>query len=230
MENQASAGFSSEDCEQDSRDFEETSSFSGQEGLQELKKIAVRFEEKIYSAATSQSDYLRKISLKMLTMETKSQSPMGNSLQANAANASRNSSDLASHSMQSQMHNQGLIMPIVGGQSQGQQQLQSQNIQNNISTAGMQHSDSLTAAVPAVSNLTQGSIANAVAQSSNLESMQNNSSVAQNAVGNSIGHGMPSNVFANSQIQMQGRPQQVVQQQQQNSQHLFISSSSSSNS
>lgn len=28
--------------------------FSGQEGLQELKKIAERFEEKIYTAATSQ--------------------------------------------------------------------------------------------------------------------------------------------------------------------------------
>ena len=28
--------------------------FSGQEGLQELKKIAVRFEEKIYTSATSQ--------------------------------------------------------------------------------------------------------------------------------------------------------------------------------
>ncbi|KAL9350918.1 hypothetical protein Peur_058173 [Populus x canadensis] len=54
--------------------------FSGQEGLQELKKIAVRFEEKIYTAATSQSDYQRKISLKMLTMETKSQNtiPTGN--------------------------------------------------------------------------------------------------------------------------------------------------------
>nr|TKS04630.1 hypothetical protein D5086_0000140990 [Populus alba] len=54
--------------------------FSGQEGLQELKKIAVRFEEKIYTAATNQSDYLRKISLKMLTMETKSQNtiPTGN--------------------------------------------------------------------------------------------------------------------------------------------------------
>nr|TKS04617.1 hypothetical protein D5086_0000140860 [Populus alba] len=91
--------------------------FSGQEGLQELKKIAVRFEEKIYTAATNQftvyahrqckyrkpsilerayiplppslvtwtahrfqSDYLRKISLKMLAMETKSQNtiPTGN--------------------------------------------------------------------------------------------------------------------------------------------------------
>jgi len=28
--------------------------FSGQEGEQELKKIAVRFEEKIYSSATNQ--------------------------------------------------------------------------------------------------------------------------------------------------------------------------------
>ncbi|XP_027107552.1 mediator of RNA polymerase II transcription subunit 15a isoform X1 [Coffea arabica] len=67
--------------------------FAGEEGLRELKKIAVRFEEKIYSAATSQSDYLRKISLKMLTMETKSQNPMANPLQANAANASKNPPD-----------------------------------------------------------------------------------------------------------------------------------------
>ncbi|KAM3326994.1 hypothetical protein P3S67_002120 [Capsicum chacoense] len=49
---------------------------SGDEGLLELKKIAIRFEEKVYTAATSQSDYLREISLKMLTMETKSQNPV----------------------------------------------------------------------------------------------------------------------------------------------------------
>ncbi|TVU07139.1 hypothetical protein EJB05_47203 [Eragrostis curvula] len=39
------------------------------EGLSELEKIAVRFEDKIYTAATDQSDYLRKISLKMLSMD-----------------------------------------------------------------------------------------------------------------------------------------------------------------
>ncbi|MED6208258.1 hypothetical protein PIB30_043378 [Stylosanthes scabra] len=50
---------------------------SGPEGSQELWKIARRFEEKIFEAATSQSDYLRKISLKMLTMETKSQGSHG---------------------------------------------------------------------------------------------------------------------------------------------------------
>ncbi|XAR54494.1 hypothetical protein NMG60_11029639 [Bertholletia excelsa] len=70
--------------------------FSGQEGLQELKRIAVRFEEKIFTAATSQSDYLRKISLKMLTMETKSQNTMSNSLPSNSANNSRNPPDSAS--------------------------------------------------------------------------------------------------------------------------------------
>ncbi|KAL5574517.1 hypothetical protein UlMin_016216, partial [Ulmus minor] len=53
--------------------------FSGHE----LKTIAERFEEKIYSAAVSQSDYLRKISLKMLTMETKSQTTIPNPLPPN---------------------------------------------------------------------------------------------------------------------------------------------------
>ncbi|KAL2898026.1 Mediator of RNA polymerase II transcription subunit 15a [Bienertia sinuspersici] len=67
--------------------------FSGQEGLQELKQIAIRFEEKIYSAATSQSDYLRKISLKMLTMESKSQSNLPNAVPSNSAGLSRNPQD-----------------------------------------------------------------------------------------------------------------------------------------
>ncbi|KAK7261977.1 hypothetical protein RIF29_28304 [Crotalaria pallida] len=48
------------------------------EGLLELRKIAQRFEEKIFTAAKSQTDYLLKISLKMLTMETKSQGTMAN--------------------------------------------------------------------------------------------------------------------------------------------------------
>ncbi|KAL5576072.1 hypothetical protein UlMin_017771 [Ulmus minor] len=56
---------------------------SGQEGLHEHKKIAERFEEKVYGAAISQSDYLRKISLKMLTMETKSQTTIPNPLPPN---------------------------------------------------------------------------------------------------------------------------------------------------
>ncbi|KAK0588385.1 hypothetical protein LWI29_000318 [Acer saccharum] len=43
------------------------------EGFAEIKKIAVRFEEKIFSSASNQSDYLNKISLKLLSMESKNQ-------------------------------------------------------------------------------------------------------------------------------------------------------------
>uniref|UniRef100_F6I3F9 Mediator complex subunit 15 KIX domain-containing protein n=1 Tax=Vitis vinifera TaxID=29760 RepID=F6I3F9_VITVI len=80
---------------------------SGPEGLHELRKIVERFEEKIYYAATSQhghieetssyfwtrgtSDYLRKISLKMLTMETKSFNVATNSLPSNSAGHSKKS-------------------------------------------------------------------------------------------------------------------------------------------
>ncbi|KAF2301448.1 hypothetical protein GH714_024308, partial [Hevea brasiliensis] len=164
--------------------------FSGQEGLDELKKIAERFEEKIYTAAISQSDYLRKISLKMLTMESKSQKP--------------------------QDHNQGqsLTMPLQVNQSR--QQLLSQNIQNNITSLGFQSSPSLTSALPAVSGLTQTSIPSVVGQNPNLQSI---SGVPQNTAGNSTGQGVTSNIFNNSQRQMAGRQQVVPQQQQQQSQN-----------
>ncbi|KAL4564867.1 hypothetical protein LXL04_028941 [Taraxacum kok-saghyz] len=45
-------------------------SFSHREMQQEIEKMAVSFEEKIYTAATSQSDYMRKIFIKVPTMET----------------------------------------------------------------------------------------------------------------------------------------------------------------
>ncbi|KAF2323095.1 hypothetical protein GH714_033427 [Hevea brasiliensis] len=67
--------------------------FSGQEGLGELKIIAIRFEEKIYTAAISQSDYLRKISLKMLTLESKSQKPVPNPLPPNPPGNNNRPSD-----------------------------------------------------------------------------------------------------------------------------------------
>ncbi|XP_074311432.1 uncharacterized protein LOC141647219 [Silene latifolia] len=66
--------------------------FSGEEGIQELKQIAIKFEDNIYSSATSQSDYLRKISLKMLTMESKSQNELPGDMPSNSA--SINSQDL----------------------------------------------------------------------------------------------------------------------------------------
>ncbi|XP_073288252.1 mediator of RNA polymerase II transcription subunit 15a-like isoform X1 [Primulina huaijiensis] len=188
--------------------------FSGPEGLQELKKIAMRFEEKIYTAATSQSDYLRKISLKMLTMETKSQNPMTNPLQPNTASNSKNPQDPASQTMQSQMQNQvqSLPMTMVSNQSQVRQQLLSQNIQNNLTSTGAQ--------LPG-GGMSQGTVPNVSSQNPNMQNIQNMSNVTQNVVGNSMGQSMPSNMFANSQRQM-GRQQQVAsqdqQQQSQNSQ------------
>ncbi|CBI33077.3 unnamed protein product, partial [Vitis vinifera] len=61
------------------------------EGLHELRKITERFEENIYFSATSQSNYLRKISLKMLTMETKSFNAATSSLPSNFAGHSKKS-------------------------------------------------------------------------------------------------------------------------------------------
>ncbi|XP_028779202.1 mediator of RNA polymerase II transcription subunit 15a isoform X2 [Neltuma alba] len=130
---------------------------SGQDGLHELRKIAQRFEEKIYTAATSQSDYLRKISLKMLTMENKTQNTMVNPLQSNAGGPSNKPMD-SGIPMQSQVHNPGQSHAIpLPNQSQPRQQLLSQNIQNNIA--------------PPASNIGQTPIQNVVGPNSN---MQNN--------------------------------------------------------
>ncbi|GKV44805.1 hypothetical protein SLEP1_g51957 [Rubroshorea leprosula] len=43
-----------------------------------LREIAERFEERIYTAATSQSDYSTRISSKMLSIETNSQETLPN--------------------------------------------------------------------------------------------------------------------------------------------------------
>ncbi|KZV47311.1 mediator of RNA polymerase II transcription subunit 15a [Dorcoceras hygrometricum] len=198
--------------------------FSGQEGLQELKKIAVRFEEKIFTAATNQSDYLRKISLKMLTMEAKSQNPMTNPRQPNTASNSQNPQDPgdynnalffpatlpASQTLQSQMQNQvqSLPMTMVSNQSQVRQQLLSQNIQNNLTSTGAQ--------LPS-GGMSQGAVPNVSSQNPNMQNIQNMSNVTQNVVGNSMGQNMQSNMFANSQRQM-GRQQVASQDQQQQSQ------------
>lgn len=53
--------------------------FSGPEGMNDLRRIASRFEEKIFSGAVSQTAYLRAISMKMLTMVPKAQNAAGSS-------------------------------------------------------------------------------------------------------------------------------------------------------
>ncbi|CAA3007572.1 mediator of RNA polymerase II transcription subunit 15a isoform X1 [Olea europaea subsp. europaea] len=204
--------------------------FAGHEGLQELKERAERFEEKTYASATSQSDYLRKISLKMLTMGTKTQNPVPISLQSNVPSNSENPQDPASQSMQAQIPSQGqpLPIPMANNRSQSRQQLLSQNIQNNIPSTGVPNSASLTSGLPTVGGVSQATMPNVVGQNPNVQNLQNISSVTPNVVGNSMGQGVPSNMFANTQRSNQGRQQSVVpqeqqQQQSQNSQQYLYS-------
>ncbi|XP_011009757.1 PREDICTED: mediator of RNA polymerase II transcription subunit 15a-like isoform X5 [Populus euphratica] len=145
--------------------------FSGQEGLQELKKIVVRFEEKIYTASTNQSDYLRKISLEMLSMEIRSQNAMPTAPMDPAA----------SHSMPPEVQNQGLFLPILlsTDHSQARQQLVSQNMQNCMASNGVQSYAGLQAALPPVSGVTL-TIPNTVVQNPNMQSIPG---VSQNSVG-----------------------------------------------
>ncbi|XP_054792776.1 uncharacterized protein LOC129298398 [Prosopis cineraria] len=80
---------------------------SGQEGLDGHRKIAARFE-KVYNAATSQPDNLRRISLKMLLMETRGQNTIANSIPSNFGDNKGGSSDtgqIASSSRTSSLHN-----------------------------------------------------------------------------------------------------------------------------
>ncbi|KAF7154059.1 hypothetical protein RHSIM_Rhsim01G0143500 [Rhododendron simsii] len=190
--------------------------FSGQEGLQELKKIAVRFEEKICTSATSQPDYLKKISLKLLTIEMKSRNTMTNSLPSNSGNNSESPPDTGS------LGNQGQLLPIpmAANQAQARQQLLSQNIQNNMAATAVQGSANLVSALPTIGGLPP-TIPNVAGQNSSFQDIQNVYGISQNSFGNSVGRRASSNIFANRQ--MPGRQQVVLRQQQsQNPQQQYL--------
>ncbi|OVA09212.1 hypothetical protein BVC80_659g44 [Macleaya cordata] len=224
------------------------------EQLLELKKIAVKFEEKIFYAATSREDYLRRISVKMISMENKPQSTgdnASNQLAANSSCSNQNPPDsgnnrkdnvpfvmdlmvgstpgpkpLPSQGAQSQVGNRGksLSIPVANPSQASQQKPLSHTIHNSMASAGVQSSGNLVSALPSITGLTDNTVPTGVGQSCNL---QNLSGVSQNLIGNSVGQCGPSNTFANSQRQMQGRQhmQQVVAQQyQQQSQnpHQYI--------
>ncbi|KAJ0770397.1 putative coactivator CBP, KIX domain superfamily, mediator complex subunit 15, KIX [Helianthus annuus] len=104
--------------------------FSGPEKLHELKDFALRFEEKYYTAATSQADYMRRISLKLMGIENRSANPMPNSLPSNAT------CDSGSQGMQ-QLNNQGIPVP---SHHQAGKQILPQSIHNNVSSSGIARS------------------------------------------------------------------------------------------
>ncbi|XP_008677625.1 mediator of RNA polymerase II transcription subunit 15a-like isoform X1 [Zea mays] len=160
------------------------------EGLTELHKIAVRFEEKIYTAATSQSDYLRKISLKMLSMEsqTKTQQNPGNVQVIPNQNPPGPAPGLPP-----QVSNpaQSSAIPLIS---------QQQTRQSNAST-------SVQGSLPSL-----GQNSSSVSQASTLHNM---SVMPQNTMNNGLAQGTPQDMYA-AQRQMAGRQQQQQQQQAHN--------------
>ncbi|KAF6149423.1 hypothetical protein GIB67_016961 [Kingdonia uniflora] len=142
---------------------------SGVEGILEHEKYAARFEEKTYGAATTQADYLRKISLVMLTMENNG---VPNSLLSNSA-ASNQSPDPASDSMQLQVK-QGETPISLPNQSQGREQLLSKSMKNTVASAGVPISAGLTSTSP--TGFSQTTMPTDVGQSSISQGSHSNQS------------------------------------------------------
>ncbi|XP_058728874.1 mediator of RNA polymerase II transcription subunit 15a-like [Vicia villosa] len=69
---------------------------SGNEGLHELQTIAQKFEDKIYTVSRSPSEYLRKIAMKLLTMEAKHRDTVANNMTSNEGGPSNNPPEQAS--------------------------------------------------------------------------------------------------------------------------------------
>ncbi|KAF2556325.1 hypothetical protein F2Q68_00013491 [Brassica cretica] len=182
---------------------------SGPEGINDLRRIAARFEEKIFSVAVNQTDYLRKISMKMLTMETKSQNAAGSSSTTPDANNTTSTDSIP--------NNQGQLLPgtLPNNQSQAPQPLMSQTIQSN-TASGITGSTGLPSSMPPVS-----SIANNNSVVNQNSSMQNVAGLLQDSSGQ---HGLSSNMLSGSQRQMLGRPPHTMssqQQQPQGAQYLY---------
>ncbi|XP_014516379.1 mediator of RNA polymerase II transcription subunit 15a isoform X2 [Vigna radiata var. radiata] len=174
--------------------------FSGHDGMQDLHNIAKRFEEKIFTAATTQPDYLRKISMKMLTMESKSQNTLANT-QVGPSNKPTDQGLV----LQPQVHNLGQQHSVpLSSQMQSHQQLLSQNVQNNVASQPN---------LPPVSSLGQTPNQNIV-KNSNIQNIP-----GPNSVGSSISQNSNlQSMFPGSQRTMPGRQQVGPPQQQLQSQ------------
>ncbi|GLJ55470.1 hypothetical protein SUGI_1191140 [Cryptomeria japonica] len=186
--------------------------FTGPDGMNELKKIALRFEEKIYAAAVDQQDYLRKISLKMLSLRNHVSRDV-NSLAGGSSSSNQKSLD-PGLLMQTQMRNPSHPPTIVGsngialpGQPQPQQASLPQNQKVTMSASGMQNSAGLPSTMSSMTNLSQSTSGLGFG--------------TQSAPNNSPGQVLPHNGLPLRQ--MQSRQQQVVPQHQQpQAQHQLL--------
>ncbi|KAK8967350.1 Mediator of RNA polymerase II transcription subunit 15a [Platanthera guangdongensis] len=189
----------------------------GPEGIGELKKIALRFEEKIYSAAVNQSDYLRRISMKMLSMETKTQQNTSMSSQPGINQNSTDAAGLLGGPLQVNNQGQPLSQIPMVSQPTGRQQLLAQNMQNN-APSSMQGSSSLSA-TSSITGFSQSTLTN-YGHTSNLQNMPG---MSHSSVNNSLAQGTTTDIYGNAQRQMQNRQQQsILSQQQQQSQNPLL--------
>lgn len=197
---------------------------SKQQALSEVKNIAVRFEEKIYNAATSQKDYLRRISVKMLSIHTAPQNTAANVSPSNSVDTDAISTDPASHSVHSEVleQEQSPLAPLapLANQSLAHQEPLSQNLHSNIASYRAQSSISLSSVVPHMTSLTKIPKPNVVGQDVKLQSM---SGILPSLVMESVGQGVSSNNTANSWRQVQEQEdfsQPVARRQFQNPQQF----------
>ncbi|KAI3910117.1 hypothetical protein MKW98_014502 [Papaver atlanticum] len=192
---------------------------SGPEGLVELKKISVGFEENMFAAATSQVDYLRKISLKMLTLETKSQTNgVPNSLPLNTGGGSQQqtgSTQQQSQSSQMFLYQQQHLL------NQKQQQLQGNTLSSIMQSHMQQQQPQPQQKKPMLSTQLQYTQQPHLQMSSGLQPSQSilpqtRPFVMQSYLG--LQQNLQSSVAQSTPNVLQHNPQGVLRQPQQQSQ------------
>ncbi|PIA27260.1 hypothetical protein AQUCO_08100003v1 [Aquilegia coerulea] len=187
--------------------------------LREVKQIAESFEEKVFSAATSQDDYVLQVNMHLVNLENRSHTcGEVNILPSTSSCGDLNSPDSASQGLQSQFYSEALSPPIcLAHSSQAQEKVSSHNNPTISDSSGVQ-SPSLSPA-PSGASHTKNIVVNCEGQSHNFEDM------SEKSVGCSALQSVSSDILSSFQGQMEGkqhRQQNVVQQQFQNVQQYIF--------
>ncbi|KAI6676011.1 hypothetical protein NL676_036807 [Syzygium grande] len=184
----------------------------GQEGLPELESMAMQLEERLHAVASSQQDYIRRISLKMLQIERCQQNKGANSLLANTSGTSNEPSDPGTW-IQIQNQSQSNPNQAAVSQSHAQHAVLSTN-----TTARTQCPPNLSS-MPPPCNLNWNSMPSVGGLNSNMQHIPVSSDKPQMGM---KGRDVCSSMFCNPQRQIHGPEQQLKQQQSQNpQQHLY---------
>ncbi|XP_048135513.1 mediator of RNA polymerase II transcription subunit 15a-like isoform X2 [Rhodamnia argentea] len=171
----------------------------GQEGLPEAQKVAMQLEDRLYTAASSQQDYVRRVSLKMLQIERCQQNKGANSLLANTSGTSNMPSDPGAWT---QIQNQSQSNPNQAAVNQSQAQHRTQCPPN-------------LSSMPPPGNSNWNSTPSAGGLNSNMQHIRVFSDKPQMGM---KGRDISSSMFCNPQRQIRGPEQHQSQNPQQ---HLY---------